>query len=114
MESIKINENVYDRQSFLNTKKLEFKELFIKRTESTSIPTLEEFFALYNQLFYLIPKEGELSHKTIVNQSSEYLGLSNIDNIDISTLLDEITSLREQLFNTESLLAEVQKANQSQ
>jgi hypothetical protein len=62
-------------------------------------------------LFYQIPKEGEVnSHRFILEREAEYLGVI-IDQEDIQALLDEITSLRQQVLDTQTTLNEV---NQSQ
>ena len=58
--------------------------------------TIDEFFQLYNDLFYEIPKLGETnSHEYLIKQSSDYVG-STILTDDIQALLDEITALREE------------------
>ena len=50
----------------------------------------------YNELFYEIPKEGEInSHEYLIKQSTNYVG-SQIITDDVQALLDEITSLREE------------------
>ena len=51
----------------------------IDRTFSELIPKLElvsvdQFFNYYNQLFYDIPKNGTTSHKTLIDQSTEFYG----------------------------------------
>ena len=51
----------------------------IDRSFSELIPkedlvSLDQFFDYYNQLFYNIPRDGTLSHKTIIDQSTEYYG----------------------------------------
>jgi hypothetical protein len=41
-----------------------------------TIPTVDEFFNNYDVLFYEIPKTGDNSHETLINRSSEYIGLN--------------------------------------
>lgn len=110
-DSIKIVDTVYDRQKFINSTDIEFKEL-LNKTASTiiEVPTIEELFVMYNQLFYSIPKEGDLSHTTLIQQSSEYLGLNNNENIDIQALLDEITSLRDENYELQLLNTKLQES----
>jgi len=55
-----------------------------------TIPTVNEFFNYYNILFYQIPQTGENSHETLVEKSSEYLGL------DLNVLLEQLNFLQEQ------------------
>lgn len=60
--------------------------------------TVEQFFELYDQLFYEIPSEGNFnSHQFLINKSSEYIGFTEENEQDVQILLDEITSLREEL-----------------
>lgn len=71
--------------------------------------TVDEFFELYNTLFYEIPPNGDNnSHEFLIKRSSDYIGYTEETEQDIQVLLDEITSLREQLLNTEKELREVQ------
>jgi hypothetical protein len=73
---------------------------FAQNTPSPPIEdtvTVEQFFQFYNNLFYDIPAEGEInSHAYLVKTSGEYIGL-NQNNEDIQVLLDEITSLQQEL-----------------
>ena len=58
--------------------------------------TINDFFTLYNKIFYEIPKEGETeSHRFLVKESGDYIGADGI-NDSIQVLLDEIASLREE------------------
>ena len=58
--------------------------------------SIGEFFTLYNDLFYEIPKEGEVnSHQFLIKSSAEYVGSQSTSN-DIQALLNEITTLREE------------------
>lgn len=71
-------------------------------------PNIEEFFSLYDELFYLIPIEGETnSHEYIVQQSSK---LTQIDaeseriqelTEQVQQLLEQNLELREQVLNLE-------------
>jgi hypothetical protein len=59
--------------------------------------TVDDFFQLYSDLFYQIPKTGDSnSHTYLVNKSSDYLGISTTN---INVLLAEITTLRQQLLD---------------
>ena len=48
----------------------------VDNTPVETIPTVDEFFNDYDVLFYEIPKTGEDSHETLINRSSEYIGLN--------------------------------------
>ena len=86
----------------------EFKQL-VKPQETTSF-SLDDFFALYEDLFYQIPKEGEInSHTYILNRTTEYLGVKLADDVDIQALLEEITSLRQQLVDAQQIITDYTK-----
>ncbi len=58
---------------------------------------------MYDELFFDIPKEGDIdSHRYILQREAEYLGVKFADDIDIQALLQEITDLRQQLLATET------------
>ena len=58
--------------------------------------TVEDFFNLYNKLFYEIPKEGEVnSHAFLAQESGEYVDFLK-NNEEVQALIDEITELRQQ------------------
>jgi hypothetical protein len=106
MESIKVDKTILGKNnSVLNT---DF-SFFLK---DTIVPefTLEDFFQLYEELFYQIPKEGEVeSHRYILNKEAEYLGVQLADDVDIQALLNEITSLRQQLLETKTIITDYTK-----
>ena len=67
---------------------------------------LEEFFELYENLYYEIPLQGEAaSHTFLVQRSSELLDFKK-DTEDIQPLLDEIAILREQILSLNEQLIE--------
>jgi hypothetical protein len=93
---LQLSKKLYDKSAYLNTINNQFTELVPSTPEGVSVPTTEEFFELYNELFYEIPKEGEInSHEYLIKQSTDYIG-SQVITEDIQALLDEITSLREE------------------
>jgi hypothetical protein len=112
MSQIPIEKQVFDKNQYGRVIDTQFSQLLNQQTEEeTPSFTLEDFFELYDQLFYQIPKEGEVdSHRFILQREAEYLGVI-IDQEDIQALLDEITSLRQQVLDTQTSLNE---ANQLQ
>lgn len=71
----------------------------------TEAPTVAEFFILYDELFYQIPKQGDVnSHQQLVDKSSDYLGISPTD---VDGLLAEITVLRQQLIDANQQINEL-------
>ena len=76
---------------------------FVELIPKEEIVSLDQFFDYYNQLFYNIPKNGTLSHKTLIDQSTDYYG--NYVDIRDQQILDlnaEIAALNQQLLNLET------------
>tara|TARA_Y100000114_G_scaffold38687_1_gene34413 strand:+ start:2158 stop:3003 length:846 start_codon:yes stop_codon:yes gene_type:complete len=63
------NKTIYSRNLFERNIDTDFNEL----NAAQSSVSVEEFFRLYNETFFNIPKEGENSHTTIVQTSLEFL-----------------------------------------
>ena len=62
-----------------------------------NVPTVDEFFQNYEQLFFEIPKFGETnSHEYLIKTSTEYIGASSVVNDEIQALIDEVTELRQE------------------
>lgn len=92
-EKIEIKRKIFGKASFQNVVDNSFKELIspIDETEENPIADTTSFFQEYDRLFYDIPVSGsDNSHLTIVERSSEYIGLS------LNDLLEEINNLREE------------------
>jgi hypothetical protein len=80
--------------SYRNTIDTSFTQLLPPPPPVEDIFTVEQFFDLYNQLFYEIPAEGSINSQQ-----------------DIQILLDEITQLREELLSTQKELTDIQSNN---
>jgi len=77
-------------------------------------PTVDEFFVLYNDLFYDIPKSGEInSHEFIVQKSLEYLGKDPLSE-EFKALLEEVNTLRQQLLDANKEIIELKTQQSSQ
>ena len=113
MSQIPIEKQVFDKDQFGTVIDTEFSQLLNQQTEiPTPTFTLEDFFTLYDQLFYQIPKEGEAdSHRYILQREADYLGVI-IDQDDIQALLDEITALRQQVLDAQTALNEINQVRQ--
>lgn len=86
------SKNSYER--FIDNK---IKNLVRKNYEEEieKIPTVNEFFELYDLLYYEIPSEGdENSHQYLIEKSSELIEF-DVNNSMIEELQKEITMLRE-------------------
>jgi len=99
-EEVKLNRQVYEKQQYRKVINTTFTELTSTSVEDQNtvevIPSVDEFFTTYQQLFYTIPKTGLInSHEYIAKQSGEYVGTPQV-NQEIEALLEEVTTLREE------------------
>lgn len=82
----------------------------IETTELTPTLTVQEFFNVYNDLFYLIPKTGETnSHQYLIRQSGEYVGGEAL-NTDLLALQEEIAELRTENLELQQTILTLQTA----
>jgi len=69
-------------------------------------PSVQEFFQFYEQLFYVIPKEGDVnSHRYLINTSEAYIGASDQSD-ELRALQEEITALRIELLQAQTAPAQ--------
>jgi hypothetical protein len=109
MSQIPIEKQVFDKDAFSKAINVNFSQLLNNVAEENPTFTLEDFFQLYEDLFYQIPKEGDNnSHRYILEKEAAYLGVS-VNQDDIQALLDEITNLRQQVLDTQTALATISK-----
>ena len=111
---IDLNKQVFEKQQYQQVINTTFNELTVGAEATTTAPvslTVSEFFNQYSALFYHIPKTGETnSHEYLVNQSSAYIGGSQI-NEEVTALLQEITALREENLQLQEQLINLTKTN---
>ena len=110
MSQIPIEKQVFDKNTFIKVIDTQFHQLLNSQVaEETLTFTIDDFFELYEQLFYQIPKEGDTnSHRYILEKEADYLGV-NINQEDIQALLNEITDLRQQVLDNQTSLNEITK-----
>ena len=96
MANIQLNKKLYGAKAAGNIVDKSFSELF-KTKEPINIDRL---FKIYNEVFYDIPKLGEKSHTTFIQQSL-YYNRNYIDpkDAEIDALIDRIEILEEELAN---------------
>lgn len=112
-EQIPIEKQVFDKNTFGRVINTQFSQLLNNVSEETPEFTLEDFFELYENLFYQIPKEGDAnSHRYMLERSADYLGVI-VNQDDIQALLEEITNLRQQVLDTQTALADISKTVQN-
>tara|TARA_Y100000592_G_scaffold100122_1_gene178709 strand:+ start:35 stop:922 length:888 start_codon:yes stop_codon:yes gene_type:complete len=99
-EQLILNREVFDKTAFNNTVDTNFTELGVPPPDLSffdpNLATINDFFNIYQNLFYQIPKFGDVnSHEYLVRESTAYSRvIENQDQID--ALIEEITDLREQ------------------
>ena len=106
-ERVRIERQSYKRAQIRTSLDVEF-NTFKEKIEEVDLDTVEEFFRLYDKLYYSIPVDGESnSHSYILERSSELADFDkNTD--DIQPLIDEITQLREQLLDANQQIFDLQ------
>ena len=101
-EDIPVQRAIYNKDTFPKVIDTQFRELNVTEPVAPEV-TVDDFFALYDELFFEIPRDGDInSHRYILQREAEYLGVKFADDIDIQALLQEITDLRQQLLATET------------
>ena len=109
MSQIPIEKQVFDKDAFGKVINTQFSYLLNNQAEEAPTFTIDDFFQLYEDLFYQIPKEGDTnSHRYILEKEADYLGVI-INQDDIQALLDEITTLRQQLLDTQTVVNDLSK-----
>lgn len=97
--SVTLTRQAFNKEAFNQTVDTSFTQLGVTEVDLSffdpNLATVGDFFSIYNNLFFLIPKTGPNSHATLIDESSEYNDyLPN--QAEIEALLDEIAELREQ------------------
>jgi len=105
---VNLNKEVYNKEQYVKVIDTSFTQLVdpLNTVAESSLPTVEEFFQDYNDLFFEIPKTGDNSHETLIVQSTEYIEYSPVSE-ELQALTEEITSLREQLLEARQQLADL-------
>ena len=106
-KKVKLNKEVFDKRTYKKTINTDFTQLGISSIESQLDiqPTTQEFFKMYNDLFYQINELGPTnSHEYLVKTSGEYIAFEAKDEL-IEALQKEISDLRNELLKTQQDLA---------
>ena len=111
-KKIRLSKTVLNKDQFDKSIDSSFKT-FVKEEEVVDQDTVQEFFRLYEKLYYEIPIQGEdNSHEFLIKESSK-LATVEKDNEEIDPLLDEITELQERVLqlNEELIAQELEETN---
>ena len=107
-EKIDLKKTVYQKVDYpliINTTFSELGTVSINEQIDSSV-TVNEFFDLYNSLFYEIPSFGDTnSHQYLIQTSADYIDF-DANQEEILALRAEITDLRRQLLESQVSTAE--------
>lgn len=109
-KKVDLNKSVFSKQEYSKIINTDFSELGVTNiTEDIqNTPTVDDFFILYDQLFYEIPERGDSnSHEFLVQTSGEYINFQE-NNEEIQALREEITQLRQSLLDSQIQNVEIQ------
>jgi hypothetical protein len=109
-ESVNLNKQVFDKRQYTKVIDTSFNQLGVQTIQEqiNQQPTVNDFFNMYNELFYQIPELGATnSHEYLVKKSGEYIAFdANQD--EIIALQNEIAQLRTDLLNAQKQVIELQ------
>jgi len=111
-ERLDLRKEVFNKAQYIKTINTSFDELGVTELNETleSQVSVEEFFGLYNSLFYSIPALGETnSHEYLFKTSGEYINFEET-NEEIQALQAEIAQLRSDLLDAQMEAVSVQVA----
>jgi predicted unusual protein kinase regulating ubiquinone biosynthesis (AarF/ABC1/UbiB family) len=99
-EQITISKTLFNKNSYEKVIDTSFSQLIqpaINLAADQPI-SIQQFFTYYQQLFFTIPKLGEVnSHEYLVKTSTEYIGETTTENDElIQSFLEEINQLRQE------------------
>lgn len=95
---VDLKKNVFSKSQYIKTIDTQFSELGVTTLQEdlASQVDVNQFFQLYNDLFYEIPSNGATnSHEYLVKTSGEYINFDLIQE-EIEALREEISGLREE------------------
>jgi hypothetical protein len=99
-QKVTLQKQVFDKNQYKQVIDTSFTQLANTTPTAftgSTLPTINEFFEYYNQLFFDIPKFGATdSHEYLIKTSQDYVGTSNMVNDEVQELIDEITELRQE------------------
>ena len=99
-KQVNLTRNSFSKTQYPKVIDTEFSQLTPQVTESISVQdvSVNEFFLLYDKLFFDIPQRGNNSHETLITTSTEYIGYNPLTT-ELEALQQEITELRRQLLD---------------
>ena len=102
-ENVDLNKEVFNKRDYEKTISTSFTQLGVKTIQEQidEKPSVQEFFDLYNELFYEINELGPTnSHEFLIKSSTEYIAFDDNNEI-IEALQKEIADLRAELLEAQ-------------
>jgi len=102
-ENVDLNKEVFNKRDYEKTVNTSFTQLGVKTIQEQidEKPSVQEFFDLYNELFYEINELGPTnSHEFLIKSSTEYIAFDDNNEI-IEALQKEIADLRAELLEAQ-------------
>ena len=102
-ENVDLNKEVFNKRDYEKTITTSFTQLGVKTIQEQidEKPSVQEFFDLYNELFYEINELGPTnSHEFLIKSSTEYIAFDENNEI-IEALQKEIADLRAELLEAQ-------------
>ena len=100
MAVITLLKQTYNKNQYEKVIDTSFTQLVnVTSSLTSSLPTIsvDQFFQYYQDLFYQIPKLGDInSHQYLVVTSGAYIGSTTPTDDTIQALIEEITQLRQE------------------
>jgi hypothetical protein len=110
MANYSLNRTVFKKDTYENTIDTTFSQVSLPTPPLVDTITIDEFFNLYDAIFYDIPSNGDAnSHEYLVKTSGDYINYEQ-ENEDVQALLDEITILRQDLLAANEQIVTLQIA----
>ena len=109
-EQINLVKPSFNKNSYEQVINTQFTQLVQPATSSITTPTtsVQQFFEYYQQLFYIIPKFGDInSHSYLIKTSSDYIGNNVITDDITQSLLEEINNLRQENLNLQQQILNI-------
>lgn len=118
MDKLFLNKKIYSKNQYEKVIDTKFSQLATSTSPSTtsslSTISVDEFFQNYNDIFFQIPKFGEInSHEYLVKRSSEYIN-ADLINQDIQALIEEINALQQENLDLNQQLINFQLSSSQQ
>ena len=113
MAEERFQKKVYNKKEYEKTINTSFLQLGVKSIQEQieEQPTVQEFFDMYNNLFYQINELGENnSHEYLIKTSSDYINFDEDSEI-ITALQNEIAQLRKEILELKTSSSKFKTTN---